>query len=103
LSLMLEKIFRINQAVTYYLEILLYYFYNILMDHFNHGSLGKLAMGIKVVGLDKQKPRIVNAVLRNFGKIISATPLFYGFLKIMAPHRWQTTHDKLSGCYVIKR
>lgn len=58
-------------------------------------------MKLRVIEVNGQKPGLKNSIYRNFGKIISAIPLFYGFLRILAPHQRQTIHDEIGKCLVI--
>jgi uncharacterized RDD family membrane protein YckC len=80
-----------------------FYLYNILLDYFNHGTVGKIMTNIRVIGADGRKPELLNAISRNFGKAISGFPLWWGFTIILAPHIRQTIHDRLSGCYVVEK
>jgi uncharacterized RDD family membrane protein YckC len=71
------------------------------MDYYHQGAFGKIILKMKVINLERQKPDLLSSFHRNFGKIISALPFLYGFLRILAPHQTQTIHDELGKCYVI--
>lgn len=101
-SAIIAVVFEFSASSSYSLNLLLFYLYNIIMDYYKMGTIGKLYTNIRVVGVDGQRPHFVNSVLRNLGKIISGIPLFYGFLIILAPHVRQTLHDQLGKCYVVQ-
>jgi uncharacterized RDD family membrane protein YckC len=71
------------------------------MDYYYQGTFGKMIFNMKVINLKRQKPDLLSSFYRNFGKIVSAFPFSYGFLRILAPHQTQTIHDELGKCYVI--
>jgi uncharacterized RDD family membrane protein YckC len=101
-SAIIAVVFEFGANSNYLFNLLLFYAYNIIMDYYKMGTIGKLYTNIRVVGEDGLKPNFINSVLRNLGKIISGIPLFYGFLLILAPHVRQTLHDQLGKCYVVK-
>jgi uncharacterized RDD family membrane protein YckC len=72
------------------------------MDSYHQQTIGKMILKIKVIKTDGTKPDILSAFYRNFGKIVSAIPLFYGFLRILDPNQRQTVHDQLGKCLVIE-
>jgi len=59
-------------------------------------------MKIRVVNIKGDNPSFSTSILRNFAKTISALPLMYGFIQILAPHVNQTIHDRIAKCYVVK-
>ena len=66
-------------------------------------TLGKMAVGIKVVNNQGRKPGLARAALReSIGKTISTLVLLLGFLWVILDSRRQAWHDKLSGTYVVK-
>jgi uncharacterized RDD family membrane protein YckC len=99
---LLARIFGLPDVIEYWLYFVLYYAYNIFCDNYHQATLGKMIMKLRVVGIDDQKPSLKNSIYRNFGKIISALPFFYGFLRILAPHIRQTVHDEWGKCVVIE-
>jgi uncharacterized RDD family membrane protein YckC len=80
----------------------LYYSYAVLFDYYYQGTMGKLLLNIKVVGVEAEKPALWNCFCRNFGKMFSALPFCYGFLRILAPHHKQTIHDEFARCLVVE-
>ena len=101
-SVVAAGIFGLPDVIEYWLYAGLFYTYNILCDTYHQATLGKIITKVKVTGIDGQKPGLKNSIYRNFGKIISALPLFYGYLRILAPHQRQTIHDELGKCLVVE-
>ncbi|MBI3887507.1 RDD family protein [Candidatus Microgenomates bacterium] len=67
-------------------------------------TLGKKALGIKVIRLNGEpKVGYTNAFLReSVGKFISSLILGIGYLMMLGDQNKQTLHDKISGTVVIK-
>ena len=66
-------------------------------------TIGKKAMGIKVVTFDGKTPSMMTFFLREvIGKLISAIILFIGYLMILWDSKKQGLHDKIAGTYVVK-
>jgi uncharacterized RDD family membrane protein YckC len=65
-------------------------------------TVGKRAMGIRVVDLSGEKISFGRATGRYFGKIISALILGIGFLMQPFTERRQALHDIMAGCLVVK-
>lgn len=65
-------------------------------------TLGKRAMGVRVVGAQGQRISFLNATGRYFGKIVSTIILFIGFIMVAWDSRKQALHDKMANTFVIK-
>ena len=66
-------------------------------------TLGKMAMGTKIVSEDGKKLQIFQVLLREWvGKFISALFLLLGFLWALFDAKRQTWHDKIAGTLVVK-
>lgn len=64
---------------------------------------GKMALGIKVVNAQGNRPGLASAALREIlGKLVSTIIFFLGFLWIAGDRQKQGWHDKLAATYVIK-
>lgn len=64
-------------------------------------TVGKMAMGIRVIGPDGRTPGFFQAVLREtLGKWISTLVFFLGYLWTLWDVEQQTWHDKLAGTFV---
>jgi uncharacterized RDD family membrane protein YckC len=67
------------------------------------GSLGKMALGIKVTDENGRRISFGRATGRHFGKIISALICFVGFMMAGFTERKQALHDMMAGCLVIRK
>ena len=65
---------------------------------------GKLAMGMKIIGLETgDYPSVGQAIGRYFAQILSTIPLMLGYFWIGFDSRKQGWHDKLAGTVVVRR
>jgi uncharacterized RDD family membrane protein YckC len=66
------------------------------------GTPGKMAVGAKIVDAKTgERPSTARLVLRFFAYLVSALPLFLGFLWIGVSRRKQGFHDKIARTMVI--
>jgi len=66
-------------------------------------TLGKLALGIRVIGPDGKNPGFFRAAVREtFGNFISWIACFLGFLWMLWDPQQQTWHDKICGTTVVR-
>jgi uncharacterized RDD family membrane protein YckC len=63
---------------------------------------GKRALGIKVINLKIERMSFMQATGRLFGKYLSASIFFIGFLMIIFDPRGRSLHDRLASTLVIK-
>jgi len=65
-------------------------------------TLGKMAMGIKVITVSGEPLTVGRVFLREIvGKFVSATALYIGFLSILWDPKKQGWHDKIAGTVVV--
>lgn len=77
--------------------------YFALLESSERGAtVGKMAMGLRVVTSDGQRLSFMNATGRYFAKIISAIILMIGFIMIAFTDRKRGLHDMIAGTLVIK-
>lgn len=77
--------------------------YFALMESSERGAtVGKMAMGLRVVTNDGQRLSFLNATGRYFAKIISAIILCIGFIMIAFTERKRGLHDMIASTLVIK-
>jgi len=62
---------------------------------------GMTVMGLRVVTTDGQYLSLGRSIRRLIGYVISAMPLFLGFLWILVDDRRQGWHDKIAGTCVV--
>ena len=77
--------------------------YFALLESSERGAtVGKMAMGLRVVTSDGQRLSFLNATGRYFAKIISAAILLIGFIMIGFTDKKRGLHDMIAGTLVIK-
>lgn len=67
------------------------------------GTLGKLAMELKVISYHNTRPGFSTALWRNLAKLLSTLLVFAGFIMAAFTVRKQALHDKLAGTLVVKK
>jgi len=78
--------------------------YNALLESSSaQGSLGKMALGLKVTDMDGYPISFGRATGRHFAKIISAIILLIGFIIAGFTAKKQALHDLIAGCLVVKK
>ncbi len=65
-------------------------------------TLGKQAMGLRVVDMDRNKIGFGRATGRHFGKIISGIIFLGGFFMAAFTEKSQALHDIMANCLVVK-
>ena len=73
-----------------------------LWTYWGGQTIGKKAMGIKVVKADGTPFGLVPAIIRYVGYIVSAVVILLGFIWILFDPNKQGWHDKIAGTYVVK-
>jgi uncharacterized RDD family membrane protein YckC len=77
--------------------------YSILLwVNWNGQTIGKRAMGIKVVKEDGTKLEYQDAIIRYLCYFVSAVPLLLGFFWVIWDSKKQGWHDKIAKTLVIK-
>lgn len=66
-------------------------------------TLGKMALGIKVISVDGSPVSWGKALLRYLGYIISSLILALGFIWVAFDPQRQGWHDKIAGTYVVRK
>jgi len=83
--------------------ILGWLYFAIMESSSTQGTLGKMALGIKVTNLSGDRISFGRATGRHLGKIISAFIFFIGYLMVAFTSRKQGLHDMIAGCLVVNR
>ncbi|HUU41684.1 MAG TPA: RDD family protein [Desulfatiglandales bacterium] len=76
-------------------------YYAMMESSSKQGTLGKMALGIKVTDLSGNKITFGRATGRHFSKYISAIILFIGYLMVAFTAKKQGLHDMIAGCLVV--
>jgi uncharacterized RDD family membrane protein YckC len=84
------------------ITILVLVLYWILMETSPvQGSVGKRAMGIRVVDENGSRLTLLRALGRNVSKILSVLPCLVGFMMAGWTAKKQALHDIVARCYVV--
>ena len=83
--------------------ILNWIYYAVMESSSTQATLGKMALGIKVVDLEGHRISFTKATGRYFGKFISLLILFVGFIMVAFTKKKQGLHDIMAGCLVIDK
>ena len=103
ISLVSFVLFRFIFELSGGFEILLLWLYYWLFTGLKGQTLGKMAVGIKVVNAEGSLPGLGSAALREIpGKILSTIAICLGFLWIIWDGQKQGWHDKIANTYVLK-
>jgi uncharacterized RDD family membrane protein YckC len=87
----------------YGIGIVLGWLYFAFMESSERGAtLGKMALGLRVVTDQGQRLSFANATGRYFAKFVSAIILGVGFIMIAFTDRKRALHDMIAGTLVIK-
>lgn len=82
--------------------IIQWLYYAIMEASSKQGTLGKMAVGIKVTDLDGNRITFGRATGRYFAKILSGLILMIGYIMAAFTDKKQALHDMLANTLVIK-
>lgn len=89
----LSDILGIAASISYY----------VFYQHSTGQTLGKKALGLKVVNEEGATPSYLTFFLREIiGKLVSGIILGIGYLMVAFDSKKQGLHDKIAGTYVIR-
>jgi uncharacterized RDD family membrane protein YckC len=78
--------------------------YYALFESSKHGgTLGKMAVGIKVTTIDGERITFGRATGRYFARIVSNLTIYIGYIMAGFTEKKQALHDILANCIVIKK
>jgi uncharacterized RDD family membrane protein YckC len=83
-------------------ETIFILYFSLMESSRYQGTLGKIALGIKVVDHNNQRLEFPRALLRNLSKILSGFLLGLGYIMIIFDDRKQGLHDKIADTFVVK-
>lgn len=86
---------------VYVVMIVIWVAYYVVMETSStQGTLGKMAVGIKVGKANGDRLTVLNAIGRFFSKILSSLILCIGYMMAGWDPRKQALHDKIADTYV---
>ncbi len=77
-------------------------YYALMESSKTQGTLGKMALGIKVTDINGKTVSFWRATGRHFGKIVSSLILI-GYIMIAFTGKKQGMHDIMADCLVVKK
>ncbi len=84
-------------------DVIITWLYFALMESSSkRATIGKMAMRIEVTGLRHEQVSFARATGRHFAKIISAIPLYFGFIIAGFTKNKQALHDIIAECLIVK-
>jgi uncharacterized RDD family membrane protein YckC len=95
----------IGIAVFVIMVFLVVFAYDVVLETLNNGrTVGKMAAGIRVVGLMGEPERFVTSSVRNIARIADFLPVFYlvGTISIVATQHDQRLGDLAAGTVVVR-
>jgi uncharacterized RDD family membrane protein YckC len=95
---------RPGDGIGYVTSILVWWIYYASFESSAwQATLGKRALGIKVVDLQGGRVSFARATGRHFSKFVSGLILMIGYLMAGFTGRKQALHDLMAGCLVVNR
>ncbi len=92
------------QGINFIISIILGWIYFAAMKSSPaQGTLGKMALGIKVTDIDGDKIGFGKATGRHFGKYLSSIILAIGYIMVAFTQKKQGLHDMMAGCLVVNK
>jgi len=95
----------IGIAVFVIMVFLVVFAYDVVLETLNNGrTVGKMAAGIRVVGLMGEPVRFITSSVRNIARIADFLPVFYlvGTISIVATEHDQRLGDLAAGTVVVR-
>ena len=90
-------------ATDQVLEAVISFGYYILLTAAFGATLGKMALGMRVVDENGQKAGFFKVLIREtIGKIVSGVIFLLGYIWILFDGKRQGWHDKIGGTFVVK-
>lgn len=83
--------------------VLVWIYFAVMESSPTQGTLGKMALGIKVTDIEGNKIGFGKATGRHFGKIISMMILGIGNIMVAFTQKKQGFHDMMAGCLVVNK
>ena len=98
----LPNYFRYMIIITFLFFIISILYFGILTSTKMQGTVGKLLLGIKVVGQDGNRISFGRAIGRYFASMVSYF-MYLGYILAAFNEKKQTLHDYMANTFVVKR
>ena len=97
-----EETINAGVLITQLLATIGSWIYEAVMDSSSkQGTLGKMALGIKVTDLEGKRISFGRATGRHFGKYLSYFTMYVGYLMAAFTQKRQALHDIIAGTLVL--
>lgn len=91
-------------AVIQIIQLVAWWLYSALLESSaKQATVGKMALGLKVVDKNGERLSFGTATLRYIGKIISGMILLIGYIMAAFTAKKQALHDMIASTYVVKK
>ncbi len=100
---MIQTILMAVVAGSIVLMVVNVLYYTLMEASKFQGTVGKMALGLKVTDRDGNKLDFVKALLRNLGKIVSGAIIMIGYIMAGFTEKKQALHDMFVGALVVKK
>ncbi len=100
----IQTLLPVIQGVSQLVSLVGGWLYFALMESSRfQGTLGKLAVQIKVTDMEGNRLTFGRATGRHFGKIVSGMILLIGYVMVAFTEKKQGLHDIMAGCLVVRK
>lgn len=89
-----------SNGITFVIGLL---YFALMESSSNQGTLGKMALSLKVVDYQGKRISFGRAIGRYFSKILSALIIYIGYFMIGFTEKKQGLHDIIAQTYVVKK
>lgn len=98
-----EQNFIVTLGIVFFNIAITFFYFTLMESSSMQGTLGKMALGLKVVDMKNKRISFARATGRYFGKILSATILYIGFIMVAFTEKKQGLHDLMAETLVVKK
>ena len=100
----MQTLLPVIQGVSQLVSLVGGWLYFALMESSRfQGTLGKMAVQIKVTDMEGNRLTFGRATGRHFGKIVSGMILLIGYIMVAFTEKKQGLHDIMAGCLVVRK
>lgn len=100
---MIGSIVALASATAILTTIIALLYWSLMESSKFQGTVGKIALGLKVTDVDGNSIDFVKSLIRNVCKIISGMILFIGYIMAGFTEKKQGLHDIIAGTLVVKK
>lgn len=90
----------VGGLISFVINIL---YYSLMEASKYQGTVGKIALGLKVTDSGGKKLDFVKALIRQLGKTVSGIILMIGYIMAGFTEKKQALHDMIAGTFVTKK